>query len=110
MMMVGWLFSSRFESFAALQIVNGLVPATWIPALLAWISERIPDEQRAEEMGRLSAFRGLLSFPAPYIGGLIFDRWGFAGPVVVNLAGALLVALVLWRYVPEAGPGAVSPR
>ena len=100
-MMVGWLCSSRFESFAALQIVNGLVPATWIPALLAWISERIPDEQRAEEMGRLNAFRGVLSFPAPYIGGLIFDRWGFRGPVLVNLVGALLVALVLWRFVPE---------
>jgi len=53
-MMVGWLFSSRFESFAALQILNGLVPATWVPAVLAWLSDHVPDERRAEEMGRLA--------------------------------------------------------
>jgi len=103
-MMVGWLFSSRFESFAALQILNGLVPATWVPAVLAWMSDHVPDERRAEEMGRLSAFRGLLSFPAPYIGGLVFDRWGFRGPVMISMIGALVVAFLLWRFVPEAEP------
>ncbi|MFH1929612.1 MAG: MFS transporter [Chloroflexota bacterium] len=101
-MMVGWLFSSRFESFATLQILNGLVPATWVPAVLAWLSDHVPDERRAEEMGRLSAFRGLLSFPAPYIGGLVFERWGFRAPVMISMMGALSVALVLWRFVPEA--------
>jgi len=101
-MMVGWLFSSRFESFAALQILNGLVPATWVPAVLAWLSDHVPDERRAEEMGRLSAFRGLLSFPAPYIGGLVFERWGLRAPVMISMIGALSVAFSLWRFVPEA--------
>jgi len=101
-MMMGWLLSSRFESFAVLQVVNGLVVATWLPAILGWMSDHVSDEQRAQQMGKLSAFRAVFSFAGPYIGGLIFDRWGFAGPMTVNIVGAVLVALVLWRFVPEA--------
>jgi len=100
-LMTGRLLSTSFESFAVLQILNGLIPATWIPALRAWMSDHVGDEQRAEEMGRLQAFRGLLSFPAPYLGGLIFERWGFGGPILVNLIGALVAALLLWHFVPE---------
>lgn len=100
-MMVGWLFSSRFESFAVLQVINGLVPATWIPAMLSWMSEHVPDDQRAEEMGRLSAFRGIVAFPSPYIGGLLYESLGFSGPVVLNLVGALLAALLFALFVPE---------
>jgi len=109
-MMVGWLLSSRFESFAALQILNGLVPATWVPAVLAWLSDQVPDERRAEEMGRLSAFRGVLSFPAPYVGGLVFERWGLRAPVMISMIGALSVALFLWRFVPEARSEEVSAQ
>jgi MFS family permease len=102
-MMAGWLFSSHFGSFPALQVLSGLVPATWLPAILAWISDHVRDDQRAEEMGRLRALRGLLSFPGPYIGGLVFERWGFSGPILLNMLGALAVAFVLWKYVPEDG-------
>jgi MFS family permease len=107
-LMAGRLVCTSFESLALLQILNGLVPATWVPALRAWFADHVSDDQRAEEMGRLQAFRGLLSFPAPYIGGLIFERWGFAGPVLANLIGAFAAALVIWRFVPETQLGALG--
>ena len=100
-MMTGWLLSSRFESFAALQVLHGLIPATWLPAMLSWISAHVPGEQRAEEMGRLAAFRGIVAFPAPYIGGRLYEALGFNGPVLVSLVGALLTALLLALFVPE---------
>ncbi len=48
-------------------------------------------------MGRLSAFRGLIGFPAPYIGGLLYDRFGFQAPILANLVGVViaLVAVVV---------------
>jgi MFS family permease len=94
LMMAGWLTSTRFEAFAALQLLYGLAIATWAPAMLTWIANSVSEEERAEEMGRVQAFRGLLSFPAPYIGGVLYEALGFRGPILVNLLGAL-VALIL---------------
>jgi DHA1 family multidrug resistance protein-like MFS transporter len=98
---VGWLV---FESYSAFLILHGLLGfavATWVPAFMTWITRSVPENQRAEEIGRLGAFRGLLSFPAPYIGGLLYNLAGFRGPMLANLIGALVVTFLFWRFVPE---------
>jgi len=93
----GWLFSTSFVAFAALHALFGLVAATWAPALRALLANSVPTKQLGEEMGRLSAFRGLIGFPAPYIGGLLYVRFGFRAPILANLVGVAiaLVAVVL---------------
>jgi len=97
----GWLLARSFPAFLALQVLWGLAVATWVPAFLAWIANSVSETQRAEELGRLGAFRGLLSFPAPFVGGLLYDAFGFRGPLVANLIGALIVLVILWRFVRE---------
>ena len=93
----GWLFSTSFVAFAALHALFGLVASTWAPALRALLANSVPTEQLGEHMGRLSAFRGLIGFPAPYIGGLLYDRFGFQAPILANLVGVViaLVAVVV---------------
>jgi MFS family permease len=93
----GWLFSTSFVAFAALYALFGLVAATWAPALRALLANSVPTEQLGEAMGRLSAFRGLIGFPAPYLGGLLYDRFGFQAPILANLIGVAiaLVAIVV---------------
>jgi MFS family permease len=93
----GWLFSTSFVAFAALYALFGLVAATWAPALRALLANSVPTEQLGEAMGRLSAFRGLIGFPAPYLGGLLYDRFGFQAPILANLVGVAiaLVAVVV---------------
>ncbi|MFQ5814503.1 MAG: MFS transporter [Anaerolineae bacterium] len=93
----GWLFSTSFVAFAALHGLFGLVAATWAPALRALLANSVPAKKLGEEMGRLSAFRGLIGFPAPYIGGLLYDRFGFQAPLLANLVGVViaLVAVVV---------------
>ncbi len=93
----GWLFSTSFVAFAALHALFGLVASTWAPALRALLANSVPTEQLGEDMGRLSAFRGLIGFPAPYIGGLLYDRFGFQAPILANLVGVViaLVAVVV---------------
>ena len=93
----GWLFSTSFVAFAALHALFGLVAATWAPALRALLATSVPTKQLGEAMGRLSAFRGLIGFPAPYIGGLLYDRFGFQAPILANLVGVAiaLVAVVV---------------
>ena len=98
---VGWLVARSFVHFLALHGLLGLAMATWMPAFMTWIANSVPADQRAEEVGRLGAFRGLLSFPAPYVGGLLYQVAGFRGPILANLIGAVIVAVLLWRFVAE---------
>jgi MFS family permease len=93
----GWLFSTSFVAFAVLQALFGLTAATWVPSLRALLANSVPRKQLGEELGRLSAFRGLIGFPAPYIGGLLYDHFGFQAPILANLVGVIiaLVAIVV---------------
>ncbi len=100
-LMVGWLHATTFQTFALLQILFGFTIATWLPATMTWIANSVPKEKMAEEIGRLNAFRGLVGFPAPYIGGLLYEAFGFRGPITVNLIGALTVLILVATLVRE---------
>jgi MFS family permease len=93
--------AKSYTAFLVLHALLGFAVATWVPAFLAWIANSVPESQRAEEIGRLGAFRGLLSFPAPYLGGLLYEAVGFRGPIVANLVGAAIVTILFWRFVGE---------
>lgn len=97
----GWLVSSSFAAFAFLHAFWGLVAATWVPAQLAYLASRVSERERAEAMGRLAAFKGLLCFPAPYIGGLLYDRVGFRGPILANLIGVVIALALILLFVRE---------
>jgi len=98
---VGWLFSTNFVTFAVLHAFFGLVAATWVPAQLSLLANSVSEEQRGEAMGRLSAFRGLVGFSAPYIGGLLYDSFGFQAPIMANLVGVVIVLVVIALAVKE---------
>jgi len=100
-LLVGWLQAATFETFALLQILFGLTIAAWLPATMTWMANSVPKEKMAEEIGRLSAFRGLVGFPAPYIGGLLYEAFGFRGPITVNLIGALTALILIATLVRE---------
>jgi len=99
-----WLVASRFEIFVVSMVVLGLVQALWSPAVMAWLYRHVREERRAEELGRLNAVTGLFSFPASYIGGLIYERLGFAAPLVLNLLGTLAAGAILAARVSELPP------
>ncbi len=99
--MTGYLLVRTFSAFLILQTVWGLTMSTWMPAFTAWIANSCSDRERAEEIGRLGAFRGLISFPAPYVGGLLYTAFGFAGPVVANIIGAVIVIALMLAWLRE---------
>jgi hypothetical protein len=55
----------------------------------------VKTEERARTLGSYSTVRTLLSFPAPLIGGFLFDAYGFNVPVTLNI---VLVDIVLILY------------
>jgi MFS family permease len=92
-LMLMWAFSSQWEVLVASHALFGLVNSTWVPAVFTYLAARVPSGERAEAMGRLSAFRGVIAFPAPFIGSLLFERGGLQLPILANLAGVIVVTL-----------------
>jgi len=91
----GWLLSTSFEAFALLHILAGLSVAPWGPAASALLAESVPSESRAGAMGKLACFTGLIGSPAPYVGGILYEFFGFYGPIVATLILKVLTLLIL---------------
>ncbi len=100
-LMLIWLTQSRFEFFAAGQVIFGLTAATWNPVVSTYLTRVANAEERAEAFGRLNMFRGLVAFPAPAIGGLLFAWGGMMLPVMANLIGVIIVMVILALFVHE---------
>ena len=90
-----WLIAKDFNSYLISHIIFGLSPALWIPALNTYLAEKVSKDKLAKTMGGISAFRGIISFPAPYIGGLLFDLYGIQIPILINLIGTVIVTIGL---------------
>jgi len=100
----GWLLSSDFVHFVVLQVPFGISIASWVPTVTAFLADNVSQERRAEAMGKLQAFRGVLVFPAPFIGGWLYDIWGFRAPLFLNLLGSFVAFVLLFVLVRERYP------
>jgi MFS family permease len=101
LVVAGWLFSRSYAAFAVTYACHGLVSATWTPAYMSFVAHSLSEEQRGEVMGRLAALRGLVRFPAPYLGGQLYDHLGFRAPLLANWIGLLVALAVLVFLVKE---------
>ena len=101
-LMLIWLTQTRFEIFLLSQVLFALTAATWVPVVNTFLTRRVSDADRAEAFGRLYMFRGLIGFPAPTIGGLLFQLGGMRLPIVANLIGIFIVIGILAISVHDA--------
>lgn len=90
-----WFIAKDFTTFAVSHVVFGTSPALWIPAINMYTAEKAPKGKIASTIGGLSAFRGLISFPAPYIGGLLFDLAGYHLPIALNFMGTVIALIAM---------------
>jgi MFS family permease len=102
-LMLIWITQNRFEVFVASQALFALTAATWVPTVNTYLTRQVSAAERAEAFGRLSAFRGLISFPAPTIGGLLYAWGGMRVPLIANLLGIFVVIAILVLFVHEPG-------
>jgi len=95
------LASSLWHLLAA-EVLMGLVMATWIPASRTYLSKVAHVDDIGGSMGRLSAFKGLVGFAAPAIGGVLYERLGLIGPFLPTMIGSLGLAVAMLILLEEA--------
>lgn len=88
-----WLLSGDFIVIAFSEVLIGLSPALWIPAINTYITKKTHEERTASIIGGLTAFRGLSSFPSLYIGGSSCRIVGLHAPLIFNSVG-IIIALI----------------
>jgi MFS family permease len=100
-LMLLWAFAGKWEILVASYVLFGLVVSTWGPAVMTYVATHVSAQERAEAAGRLSAFRGVLAFPAPFIGSLLFERGGIRLPILTSLVGILFVIVIIVTQMKE---------
>jgi len=62
--LIGYIFSNTFFEFLIFHGMMGIAVAAWIPAFQAYISDAVPEEERARHIGDLCS-RRINRFPSP---------------------------------------------
>lgn len=106
--MLGFFISTKYEHFLIFAFSWGIVASTWVPAMKTLVANSVDKTKRAEAIGKLSFFRGLFGFPAPFIGGILFDNFGFKIPILANLIGAFIAAILIYFLIHESPKGKLA--
>lgn len=99
--LLGFMFVSSFPAFAGIYACIGVIGAAWSPAQMAMLANSTSEHETGEALGRLAAFRGLIGFPAPFIGGFLYDTFGFQSPLLAGLTCTVIETVMLVMLVKE---------
>lgn len=100
------LLYQSFPMAMAANVLMGFSAAFWAPAEQAWIAQNVDPEERAKSIGGYSTFRGLVALPGPFIGGMLYDGFGYHMPVLVNLLLAVVdIGLLAFLVRDRVRPG-----
>jgi MFS family permease len=99
--------STAIGGFAAASIVWGLGFGAIIPAYDSLISKSVPDKMRGIAYGVFGTSIGLLSLPAPWLGGQLWERIAPQAPFLVTalaVLACLAPVLLKFKLPPKAEP------
>lgn len=100
-LMLGWYFATSLPFFVMLSVVFGASVATWVPAQSSITISVSPPSERGGLGGKLAAFRGLVAFPGPIIGGLLYEAFGYSAPVIASFCLTLATLVMIIKFIPE---------
>lgn len=83
---LGFLLSRDFTGFLLSQMLAGLASSAWVPSFYAYLTSSVSEHERARTYGDLSCLVGLISFPAPVLGALLYETYGFSALILACLA------------------------
>ena len=100
-LMVGWAVAGSFPVFLLLSVVFGASISTWVPGVQSLVMTNSPEHERGGIGGKVAAVRGLVAFPAPILGGFLYQGFGYEAPIIASAAGTAVTVALLLKYVPE---------
>jgi MFS family permease len=81
---IGFILFKRIEFFIVFNGLSAVDIGFWIPAYTSYVSEAVSKEKRSTVLGKLDAYGKIGSIPAPWIGGILYESYGFNAPLYVQ--------------------------
>jgi len=81
----GFILFRSMWTFVLFNGVSALDICFWLPSWTSLISELVPRERRSSVMGKLDAYGRAGAVPAPWLAGVLLERYGFTAPLYVQL-------------------------
>ncbi|HYA55775.1 MAG TPA: MFS transporter [Nitrososphaerales archaeon] len=101
LLMAGWAVAGSFPAFLMLSVVFGASVSTWVPGVQSLVMTNSPEHERGGIGGKVAAVRGLVAFPAPILGGFLYQGLGYEAPILASAVGTAITVMLLLKYVPE---------
>lgn len=95
----GIVLSKSFWSILLIQIFMGIAFATWRTPHQTLMANSTTPIERAEAMGRISFYRGIFGFFAPFLGGFLYEQYGYSTPLWVSFVLGVIVVFFIHLYV-----------
>jgi MFS family permease len=92
---IGFILFKRIEFFIIFHGLSAVDIGFWLPSYTMYVSEKVSDEKRSTILGKLDAYNRIGSIPAPWIGAILYDSWGFNAPLFVHLFIGLFSMLMV---------------
>jgi MFS family permease len=100
-LMAGWAVAGSFPAFIILSIIFGISVSTWVPGVQSLVMTNSPEHERGGIGGKVAAVRGLVAFPAPILGGYLYQSLGYEAPILASAIGTAITVGLLLKFVPE---------
>jgi MFS family permease len=92
----GFVFGQgRLPVLIGMFIVYGMHKAALEPVQRTLVTEICPERFRASALGAFQMIIGLCAFPASFLAGMLWEKWGAAVPFAVSLALTAAATVVL---------------
>jgi MFS family permease len=95
----GIAISKNFTSVLLLQIFMGVAIAAFMTPHQTLMANSTEPLERAEAVGRISLYRGMLGFVAPYLGGFLYEQYGYSAPLLASFMGGMVVTVFIHFYI-----------
>jgi len=99
--MLSLFFARTLPAFVAFAAIWAFTSVAWQPAAQSMLMTVAPNDHRAEVTGKLAAFKGIIAFPAPIIGGILFQEFGFGAPPLASAIGAFCALIMIIKFLPR---------
>jgi DHA1 family multidrug resistance protein-like MFS transporter len=107
---LAFLSAQSVSLLIVLRFVQGAVSVGLGPAVMGMIADLVPAHRRMPWVGVIMSGYAVGFVFGPALGGLLFERWGFAAPFEVAALLTLVALLLVFLMVPETRPASGRKR
>jgi MFS family permease len=91
----GIAVSKNFTSVLFFQIFFGIAIASFVTPHQTLMANSTTSMERAEAMGRISLYRGIAGFVAPFLGGFLYEQYGYSAPLWASFIGGMFITFFI---------------